>query len=70
MVVENKLLALTFGALNTLGFEVWFQNGCGLDWCFPNVCGIIAKFPWRKSGNISSYFPGRNLAVHRLRCVI
>ena len=58
------------GALNTLGSEVWFQNGCGLDRCFPSVLGIVAKFPRQKSGSISPYFCGGNLVAFRLRCVI
>jgi len=37
LAIENKLLALAFRALNVLGFEVWFQNGCGPDWCFPSI---------------------------------
>ena len=35
------LLALAFGALNVLGFEVWFWNGYGHDQCFPSVFGIV-----------------------------
>ena len=62
LTVENELLALAFGPLNALGFEVWFQNGCGLDQCFPNVFGIVAKFPQRKCG--------KNLVALRLKCVI
>ena len=50
-----------------LGFEVWFQKGCGLDRCFPSLFGIVVKFPRQKSGSISPYFHGGNLAMFRLR---
>ena len=70
MAIENKLLALSFGALNVLGFEVWFQNGCSPDRCFPSVFEVVAKFPRRKSDSISPYFHGGNLAALCLRCVI
>ena len=70
MAVENDLLVLIFGALNILGFEVWFQNGCGLDRCFPNVFGIVAKFPRRKSNSISPYFRGGNPTALHLKSVI
>jgi len=70
LTVENELLALAFGPLNALGFEVWFQNGCGLDQCFLSVFGIVAKFPQQKSGSISPYFHDENLAALHLRCVI
>ena len=63
-------MALAFGALIKLGFEIWFQKGCGLDRCFPNVLWIGAKFPRWKSGSILPYFCGGNLATLRLRCVI
>jgi len=55
LAIKNKLLALAPLGLNELGFEVWFWKWCGLDQCFPSVFRIIAKFPWRKSGNISPY---------------
>ena len=35
LAIKNKLLALAFGALNVLGLEVWFRNGCGPNQCFP-----------------------------------
>jgi len=70
LAIENELLALAYEALIQLGFEVWFWKGCGPDRCIPSVFGIIAKFPWRKSGSISPYFCGENLTVLRLRCVI
>ena len=62
MAIENELLALAFGALSELGFEVWIRKGCGLNRCFPSVFGIVAKFPQRKCG--------RNSVALRLRCVI
>ena len=31
LAIENELLALAFGALSELGFEVWIRNGCGLN---------------------------------------
>ena len=71
MAIKNKLLALVFGALNGLGFKVWFQKGCvHLDQCFLSVFGIGAKFPQRKFDNITPYFHGRNLAILCLRCII
>ena len=70
MAIKNKLLALAFGALNMLGFEVWFWNRCGPDQCFPSIFEVIARFLQRKYGNISPYFRGRNLAALRLKCVI
>jgi len=63
-------LALVVGALSKLGFEVWVQKGCGLDPCFPSVFGIVAKFPWQKSGNILPYFHGENLEALHPKCVI
>ena len=63
-------MALAFGALNVLGFEVWFRNGCGPDRCFPSVFEIATKFPQRKSDNILPYFHGRNSVAICLRCVI
>ena len=69
MAIENELLALTFGALNVLSFEVWFQNGCGLDQCFPSAFGIDAKFPQQKFGNISPYFRDGNPAMLHLKCI-
>ena len=68
MAIENKLLALAFGALSEMGFKVWIWKGWGLDRCCLNVFGIIAKFPWWKSDSISPYFHGRNPAALRLRC--
>ena len=53
-----------------LGFEVWFQNGYGLDQCFWSEFGVVAKFPRQKSDSILPYFRGRNLEVLCLRCVI
>ena len=70
LAIKNKLLALAFRALKELGFEVWFQKGCGLDRCFPSVFGINAKFPQWKSNRISPYFRCRNLAKLCLKCVI
>ena len=71
MAIKNKLLALAFGALNGLGFKVWFQKGCvHLDHCFLSVFGIGAKFPHRKFDNITPYFRGRNLVALHLRCII
>ena len=71
MAIKNKLLALVFGALNGLGFKVWFQKGCvHLDQCFLSVFRIGAKFPQRKFDNITPYFHGRNLAILCLRCII
>ena len=49
---------------------VWIWKGCSLDWCFPSVFGIIAKFLRWKFGNISPYFRGRNPATLYLRCII
>jgi len=48
----NKLLALAFGALKELGFEVWFWERCDLYQCFASTFRIVAKFTRRKSGNI------------------
>ena len=62
--------SLSFGAWMELGFEVWFRKGCGLDWCFPSVLEIVAKFPQWKFGSILPFFHGGNLAVLRLRCII
>jgi len=70
LAIKNELLALAFRVLNELCFEVWFQKGYDLDRCFPNVFGIGAKFPQRKSHNISPYFRGGNLTMLRLKCVI
>jgi len=70
LAIENKLLAFAFGALNMLGFEVWFRNGCGPDRCFPSMFEVTIKFPWRKFGSISPYFHGGNSATLHLRCVI
>ena len=70
MAVENELLALAFGVLSESGFEVWIWKGCGLNRYLPSVFGIIAKFPWRKSGNISNYFHGGNPTALHLRCII
>ena len=67
--MKKQLLALAFGALNVLGFEFWFRNGCGLDQCFPSVIEVI-KFPWWKFGSISPYFHGGNLTALRLICII
>ena len=53
MAIKNKLLVLAFGALKELGYEVWFWKGCGLCQCFASTFGIVAKFPRRKSSNIS-----------------
>jgi len=63
-------LALAFGVLRELYFEVWIRKGCGLDRCFPSVFRIVAKFLRWKSGSISPYFRGKNLATLRLKCVI
>jgi len=52
--LKIKLLALAFEALIELGFEDWFQEGCGLDQFFPSVFEISAKFPWRKFGSLFS----------------
>jgi len=68
--IENKLLALAFGALNKLGFETWFWKGCGLDWCFLSVFEIGSRFPLRKSDSILPYFHGGNSAALHLRCII
>ena len=51
-----SLLALAFRALNVLGFEVWFRNGCGPDRFFPSVFEVVAKFLQRQSSGISPYF--------------
>ena len=53
-----------------LGFEVWFQNGCGLNWCFASVFEVATKFPQRKFGSILPYFHGGNPTALHLRCVI
>ena len=53
-----------------MGFKVWFQKGCGLNWCFPCVFGINAKFPQWNFGNISPHFRDRNSAMLWLKCVI
>ena len=45
LAIENKLLPLAYGALNVLGFEVWFRNGYGPDRCFLSVFEVVAKFP-------------------------
>ena len=37
MAIKNELLALSFGALTKLGFEVWIQKGCGLNRCFTSI---------------------------------
>ena len=39
------VLALAFRALIVLGFKAWFQNGNGLDRCFPGVFEVVTKFP-------------------------
>ena len=70
MVIKNKLLALAYGALNMLGFEVWIWNGFGPNRYFLSAFGIDAKFPWRKSDSISPYFRGRNLTMLHLKCII
>ena len=70
MAIENKLLALAFGALIVFSFEVWLQNGCGLNQYFPSMFEVANKFPWRKSDNILPYFCGGNLVARHLRCVI
>lgn len=70
MAIENELLALAFGAINELGFEVQFWKGCGLNQCFPSVFGINAKFLRRKSGSISPYFCGKNSVALHLKCDI
>jgi len=70
LAVENELLALAFKALNILGFEVWFRNGCDLNRCFPSKFGIIAKFSRQQSNSISLYFRGGNPTVLHLKCVI
>ena len=70
MAFENKLLALAFGALIVLGFEVWFQNGCGPNRYFPSMFEVATKFPRQLFDSISPYFRGGNLIVLRLRCVI
>ena len=70
MAVENELLALAFGALNGLGFEVWFQNGHGPNRCFPSVFEVATKFPWLKFGSIFLYFHGGNPVALQLKCVI
>ena len=51
-----------------LGFEVWFQNGCGPNQCFPSMSEVATKFLQWKSDNISSYFCGGNPEARRLRC--
>ena len=70
MAIESELLALAFRTLNELGFKVWFQKGCGLNWCFPCVFGIDAKFPRRKFDSISPFFRDRNPATLYLKCII
>ena len=70
MAIEKKLLALAFGALNVLGFEVWFWNGCGPDRYFPSVFEIAIKFSRQKSTSILPYFRGKNPIALCLRCVI
>jgi len=70
LAIENKLLALAFEALKVLGHEVWFQNGCGPNQCFPSVFEVATKFPRQKSDSISPYFRGENPTTPRLRCVI
>jgi len=63
-------VALAFEALSELGFEVWIRKGCGLDWHFPSVFGVIAKLPQWKFDSISPSFYGKNLATLHLRCII
>ena len=63
-------MALAFGALNVLGFEVWFQKGCGPDRCFSSVFEVDAKFPRQKSDSISPHFRDGNLVVLHLNCII
>ena len=67
---KNKLLALVFGGLKELDFEVWFGKGV---WPLPMLCkhiGIVVKFPRLKSDNISPYFLGGNHVAFRIKCIM
>jgi len=70
LAVENKLLALGFGALIVFSFEVWLSNGCGLNRYFPSMFEVGNKFSQWKSSSILPYFCGGNPIVLHLRCVI
>jgi len=69
LAIKNVLLALVFEALIELGFEIYFQKGCGLDRYFHSVFGIGSKFPRQQSDRILPYFCGENLATLRPNCI-
>ena len=54
------ILTLASEALHAWGFKVLLLNGYGPSLCFPKAFKQSAKFPWRKSDDMSPYFRNGN----------
>ena len=68
LAVENKLLALAFGALNVLDFELGFKMGVVSIDAFQVYLELLPNFHNENPAAFHLYFRGGNPTVFRLRC--